>query len=416
MFKSRLHEILGGESEDIVVEVSPEQFVEQQQNEAIAEAEADIAEAQEDIAQNESDIETLEERVEDLEEAVEGLESMINGRRSWNPELAQELYNRARKIDVRTFGEDRAVSFKGAECFSDKDTAMYEVLSGLESFKDKAKKMWEGIKNFFINLYKSIIAFFVGLFNRFKGLEKKADALKSRIANMDEEKIKKEIKLGSWNAFVNIENRHGDDGKALRKLSSTITSACKTIGSSLVGDDAEKTVKQIADSLDSIVKEGEKKHTKDSNDNTITYEIKVGAVNVTITMPKDNAKDKVTALKETKVSYTVGKEGAKLDGTLTDKSGNKTSMTFWCDKMREAAQEAQLAQFDQKALSNSRDKAVAKAEIAVRNTGEDNKETARKNVQIIMQSHAAAMRISRTLLNFDGDMIKAGLAYVSAHL
>lgn len=416
MFKSRLNELLGGENLDgeITIVVSPEEHIEQQQDQAIAEAETDIAEAQEAIAQNENDIETLEERVEDLEEAIDGLEALTTGARPWNPELAQDLYNRARKIDVRTFGDEQAVSVKGSECFSDKDSAQIELLAGMESLKEKAGKMWDGIKAFFVNLYKGVIAFFVGLFNRFKGLEKKADAIVSRLNGMADDKIKKEIKLGGWNAFVNIDLRKSKGGNLLKDLSTDVLGAVDAIGAGLAaGKDGEANLATARAALSTFTGAADEKKSKGSNENTESFEAKVGAVTVNVTMPKAGAKDAVAAAKETKVTYSVGKEGAKTDGTLATGIG-KAGLIKLAQDAKEGAKKGQMAKFDTRALELARDKAVAVAESKAK--GGDNAKEEKKEVQLIMQSHNAALRVSRVITDFYGDCIKAQLALVSAHI
>ncbi len=414
MFKSRLNAILGGENSEIMATVSPEDFVEQQQDLAIAEAEADIAEVEQDVAEAESDIETLEERIEDLEEAVDGLEALTSGARPWNPELAQSLYERARKIDIRTFGESTAVSVKGAECFSDKDAAQVELLTGMESFKEKANKMWEGVKAFFINLYKGVIAFFVGLFNRFKGLEKKADAILSRINSIADDKIKKEITLGGWNAFVNIEQRKTEAGKLLKELTGKVVIAVAAIGAGLSqGKDGEANLALARAALSALVTEADNKKAKGSDDNTETFEASVGAIKINVTMPKAGAKDPVAAARETKITYSVGKEGAKTSGTFTTGFG-KAILIALTNGAKENAKQSQMAKFDTKALELARDKAVAMAESKAK--GGDQAKEEKKEVQLIMQSHNASLRVSRVMLDFGGDCTKAQLALVSAHL
>ena len=412
MLKSRLSAILGSEDMDLdqPVVVSPEVVVEQQQDVAIAEAEAEVAEVAADVEQAESDIEVLEERVEDLEEAVEGLESMINGSESWNPALAESLYARARKIDARTFGEDSAVSFKGAESFSDRDTAQMEILSGLEDLKEKASKLWEAVKQFFINLYNNMISFFQGLFNRFRGIETKAQAMVTRVNNTADDKIKKEITLGGWNAFVDAEKTKG---KATVGHTSAIASI-RQLGQGIVGG-MEHVVENNRKALSKLVEGGSDKKSDDKDKNVETLEFKQGGIAFTVTMPLSAPENKASALAQTKVSYKATKDGVKTSGTLTTGS-SKSDLAEIAKSVVKDAKDAQVAQFKEQELKTARDKAIASIEVNARGGEDAEKKAAKEQVAIVKNGHNANLRCAATISRFEGDLLKAKLQYVSAHL
>ena len=415
MLKSRLQAMIGGENlnnSDVTI-VTPELVVEQQQDLEIAEAQNDILEAKEDIAQTENDIEALEEKLEDLEEKIDGIESRINGTLPWNAELVQGLFADARKIETRVVGEKAAASLKGAECFTDKDTAQIELMGGMESFKETAGKVWEGIKAFFVRLYKGTIAFFVGLFNQFKGLEKKAENLISRIDGIADDKIKKEITLGAWNNYMSIDKRKSDEGILQGRIGGVALASVANLGTGLAkGTDGGSMVASARTNLKNFVAKTDDKKQKGKNENTETFDVSIGGIHLTVTMPVDNPKDEVAALRETKVSYGVAKDGAKTSGTVATGFG-KASLKKLASNAKDAAKEGQDDKFTARGLELARDKAVAAAE---RNAKGDDSKADKKEVQAIMQGHNANLRISRALSDFSADCIKAQLACVGAHL
>lgn len=407
---SRLQALLGGESADTTtVVVAPEAFVETQQDVAIAQAETELEQAQVEITETQNDMEVLEERVEDLEEKIDGVESMLNGTKPWNPELAQSFYDSARKIDARTFGEANAVSVKGAECFSDKDAAQLELVNGLESLKEKAGKMGEAIKQFFINLYNTIKNFFVGLFNRFRGIEGKASALVTRLNGVADDKIKKEITLGSWNAFIDAEKNKGSAGSVGATIKAT------GLISRALSDGAVKSmVAQVGDALSGFAADTDSKKAEGSSDNTQTITCKEGGIEFTVVIPVSSPKDEAAALSATKVSYKVNKDGVKTSGTLTT-GATKASLLTVAKAVVQNAKDAQIAGFKESELKTKRDKAIAKIEVAARGTDADKGET-KKEIAITRNAHNAGLRAAMVLMRYSGDVQKSQLAYVGAHL
>lgn len=407
---SRLQSLLGGESADTAIVIAdPLVQAEQVQDVAIAEAEADINAVETEIVQTQNDMEVLEERVEELEEKIDGVESMLNGTRSWNPELAQSFYDSARKVISKTFGDAHAPSVKGAECFSDKDNAQLELHAGLLGMKEKAGEIWGHVKQFFINLYNSIINFFKGLFNVFKGIEGKAQALVTRINAMTDEKVKKEITLAGWNAFVDAEKTKGSvKAKSRASIDSIdrLGTALRTKNAGMAG--------VARDAFNALAGSGDQKKSEGTNDNTETITFKEAGVKFTVTMPVSSPKDEAAALSATKVSYSVDKDGVKTSGTMTSSAGKSGILSVTNEVLAEA-KAMQNTKFKEQELKTARDAAIGAVETAARGTDKDAKET-KKEVAIIKNGHNACLRAGGVITRYTADLLKAQLGFVGAHL
>lgn len=404
--KDRLQTILGAEDGNPeVVLVTPEEHAVVLADGEIAASEVVVAQAQEEIVQQQADIEQLEERVEDLEEDLAGLESMFSGATDWNPGLAQKLYNNARRISVRTFGEEDAVSVKGAEAFGDASTAQMELISGVEAMKERAGEMWKGVKQFFINLYNSVIAFFTGIFDRLRGLEKKADALITRLNAVADDKIKDTIKLGGWNVYLEV-----DKGDKLAGRLSAITGALNEVASGLAAQTAEGLKGAVTKGSAKFVAALDDKKQKVSTDNTETLTAKAGGVVFTVVLPKAGAKDDVAALKGATVSYSTSKEGVKTEGEFKSGKG-KGALIELAKKTKSEATAARIAKFDASALKTARDKAIAQTEAA---GGE--KDDVKKKVGAIRAGNGAALKFARVLTSFQADAIAAQQSFIAAHV
>lgn len=406
----RLQAILGGESaETTVIVADPLVQAEQTQDVAIATAEADINAIETEIVEQSNDIEVLEDRVEELEKQIDGVESMLRGDRPWNPELAQHFYDSARSIVARSYGESAAVSVKGAEAFSDLDNAKLELHSGLEDMKQKASGMWASVKQFFINLYNTIINFFKGLANRFRGIEGKAQALQTRVNAAADDKIKKDITLGGWNAFVDAESTKGD----VSAKSRASIAAVERLGIGLKSKNSGM-VEVARGAFTELAGAGSDKKSEKGNDNTETLTFKEAGIEFTVTMPVASPKDPAAAMAGTKVSYKVAKDAVKTSGTMASSSG-KSQLASITSAVLKAAKDAQINAFKESELKTARDKAVAEIEVAARGT-DAKKEDTNKSVQLIKNGHNACLRTASVINRYTGDLLNAQLGYVGAHL
>lgn len=406
----RFQAIFGRESSDLPsVTATPELVVEQQQDIAIAEAERDINAVETEIQETQSDMEQLEDRVDDLEAQIDGVESMLNGSRPWNPELAQHMYDRARGIETRTFGAAHASDLKGSECFSDRDTAQLELQAGLLSMKEKAGAAWAQVKQFFINLYNSIVNFFRGLFNRFRGIEGKGQALVTRLNGAADDKIKKEITLGGWNAFVNVEKTKGNSSVG----HTTAIAAVAMLGTALRGD-MGNVIENQRKAFNKLAEGGESKKSESKSENTETIQFKEGGIEFTIVMPLSSPKDKAAALAGTKITYKVAKEGVKTSGTYAS-GKSKSDLVSIAQSVVKGAKDAQVSAFKESELKTARDKAIAAIEVADRGGDTDKKDTKEK-VAVTRNAHNAGLRAAMVISRFTGDHLNAELGFVSAHL
>lgn len=414
--KNRLQNILG--AEDIVEEVIPAPVEVEEEivvlpdvpgaDHAIAVASGELATAelgmvQQEaiISQAEDDIDELEDRVDYLENRLGGLEAMMTGERPWNPELAQSLYNDAQTVLARTFGAESLKCVVGAEGFADLDTAQLQLVEGVEDIKERAKKMASGAKKFFEGLYNAVISFFENIYNAIVSVEKQADGVLSKLGGMKDDSLKKTIKLGKWNAYLDIGGGSGGGADKLAKARAPIS----TIGSALKSQTADSVKSGVISALNSFISAGSDKKEKSSNDNTHTTSVSIGGVRFTVTVPKSDAKSMGSALSSAGISYSASGEGVKTSGDQASSAAKSTLVTVTKRVKTEAAQ-ARSSGLSASDLKAARDKAIAALEKT-----DESKEAA----SIIKNGNSAALKISKTLVKYQLDMLRATLAFVAAH-
>lgn len=163
----------------------------------------EIAEVAVAVEEQSAQIEELVEAVEELEEAseevvevVEGLESLL-GSGNYNSTAFAYQYNRAAKLSAKLGG--RSASRLGAESLGDASTAQLMAREGIEGFMETVKDWGKKAAEFIKHIFNTVINFFVSIFSSVAAIEKRADQLKKRIE--DAKELKKDIKLGGWNAY-----------------------------------------------------------------------------------------------------------------------------------------------------------------------------------------------------------------------
>jgi len=190
----------GAAGTEAVVEVMQEIRAE------VAEATAEIQEQSEVIEEMADQIDAIEEASEEVVEAVEGMESMLKSG-NFDSRAFASLYNNASKLSARHLG---------AEDLYDASTTETVARDGMEGLMDKVKGAGAAVLEFIRRIFNGVVAFFTGLFNKVKGLQKKAANVR---VSLDKEgaKVKEKIKLGSWNGYVN----YGEKGLFEKALALT---------------------------------------------------------------------------------------------------------------------------------------------------------------------------------------------------
>lgn len=389
------------------------------QDAAISEVEKDMAQVEAQVEATETQMDQVEDRVDEIEEDLAELKDMVDGNEAWNPGLAKHIYTRlVKKSNAFVVPGFDALELQGQEAFGERQDAQIALVSGMEAIGEKMKKVGGAIKTFFVNLYNGFIAWFTGLFNKYKGIEKKAQNMKTRIQGTADDKIKKEIKLGGWNRYLNIDKRKTDAGNELNIQADAVKQVCEDMISALKEGGASPTnlAQRFAEKLNAyLTKAADDKSSGEGNENTTTVKGKIGGIQVVAVVPKTDAKNKGAALKAANITFKATGEGSKTDGTIAS-SANKSLLTKWCDSVISNAKKLQLDKFSNKALETQRDQAVAVASQMETGGDEDKAKEKKENIAIIHGGHTAALKISKNVQSFAGDQLLATLGYVNAHL
>lgn len=374
-----------------VAEVTAEEAAEAVVEAEIKEVEADVSELEKDVAQTETTVEALEEKVEELEEHIEGMESMASGATPFNSALFAYHFKKGSALAAR-FGAP--VEHVGAESFSDASTANLAAFAGLEGMKDVAVKVGGAIKKFFVQLYNQFIALFVGLFNRLKGLEKKAGVVKTSVANG----TPKTGKIALSGGAANLLDAKGSGGSAIPSIVSAIGGVIQLGGS----NPAAGVSRVISD----LSKMGTKSTGAGGADVAVN-KIKVGATTVSIVEGKTEASLGKTAWAETVDAGAALKEVDALD---------KSALSSICDSVATNAKNLQSAKLNSQSLTKQRDAAIAAAEAKEKKeTGSVDKEGS-GSIASIRAGHTAVLKLAEKAVKFGGNILAAQLQFVQAHL
>jgi hypothetical protein len=164
----------------------------------IAEVTVAIEEQSQQVEQLVAKVDDLEEAVEEATEVVEGMESLINSG-NFNSLAFANLYNRGVKLGNK-LGADIQGERMGAESITDASTAQMYARQGMESIMDSIKEYGRKAIEFIKHIFNTVINFFVSIFDKAAAMERRCDQLKKRLE--DGSKIKEQIKLGSWNVYI----------------------------------------------------------------------------------------------------------------------------------------------------------------------------------------------------------------------
>lgn len=203
MSHSILSRFMGAEELELsaAAEDQVEAIVEETVRAEIAEATVEMQEVAADVQELTDNFEELEEDFEELEETVDGLEAHLASGNFNGPAFAH-MFNRANTLSVKLGGKG-VDNRMGAESLTDAATAQVAARDGLESFTDTVKKYGQTAIAFIKNIFNAIINFFVGLVNKAAALKRRQEQLVKRVNAT--EKLKEEITLGGWNAWIDYE-------------------------------------------------------------------------------------------------------------------------------------------------------------------------------------------------------------------
>lgn len=276
----------------------------------IAEVTAELEEVKAEVTELTDIVEELGDAQEELEETVEGMESLLASG-NFSSGAFTHMYKRAGKLNAKLGGE---VPVLGAESFSDASSAQLNARDGMEAFGETAKGWATQAIAFIKNLFNRMITFVVGLLNKGKGLDKRVKFLEAKIK---ESGVKEKVKLGGWNALLDI------TGEKNIVIKGTVVDTGKLFGTGLAAKIENAVKTGSADSAISDFSTGYKgltsqlsvgKEVTGSDKDTVGRMAAVGAFRLMFSFYKDsisNVEEAVKALKALKFSVSKDSEAAK---------------------------------------------------------------------------------------------------------
>lgn len=405
----------GAEELDLENKVSDvaEDVAEEVARAEVAEATVEIQEQGEQVAVLVEKVEELEENVEELEETVEGMESLLKSG-NFNAIAFSNMYNRAAKLSASLGGA--SVARMGAESFSDASTAQVMARDGMEGFMDKVKGWGKTAIEYIKHIFNAVIGFFVGLFNKTEGLQRRHDALVKKLDSA--EKLKEKVKLGGWNAWIDYEKNGATESKAAKlgdalnklvaycdvakKVESANVSSFNSAYTGLVG------ALKAGTSGGKEVKEGSKKKVMQE----------IGGIRILFTYEGesiDKAEDAPKAAKALKLMVGKAPEAKKLTSGEVDAKADKSKLKSALGEAAGAIAGLRAGKADRAFSAAERDRVIASLNT-VKAANDEEAKTRKGQVAIVRSVYSSAAGILKTLAAADSAATDALLSCVAAHL
>lgn len=394
--QARLHEVMGTENLELApVEIigAEDQGIVLIDNE-LAAGKVAISEHEKEITNLHHDINIVEDRVVDIEENISGLEAMMSGEAMWNPALAMKMYNDTCRLTNRNFGVSNSPTvIQGLESFQDVDLAKLEIVDGVEDFKKKLSSARVAIVEFFKNLYKSIIAVFVGMFDQLKGIERRADIIMNRLNQMTDNQLKQTIRLGSWNKYLNVDI-NGDVLITMAEVNQSLLIMGKRLTALSNVSILEKT-----DNITDYFKDTIKKKKQEMKDDRYIISGQVGTMDIEISLPKFFKQYRAPIVKLT-FDDTATTSGEYKDNIFIPELKKIISTT------KANAISARTGVININTLTKARDAALKAI------SGYDHGTDAVNKIKTV---HTTAISVSKELTRYEGNVLLAAQKYVTAH-
>lgn len=241
----------------------------------IAEVTVAIEEQSQQVEQLVDKVEELEEAVEEATEVVEGMESLINSG-NFNSLAFAQLYNRGVKLGNK-LGANIQGERMGAESITDASTAQMYARQGIESIMDSIKEYGRKAIEFIKHIFNTVINFFVSIFDKAAAMEKRCDQLKKRLE--DGAKVKEQIKLGSWNVYIDYA-KNGLTGVKAKGFESASAALAKLteLGKNVNGIELED-FKSAYSGVIAAIKSDAKAAGKYNEKKAGTHDVLIGVIN-----------------------------------------------------------------------------------------------------------------------------------------
>lgn len=389
----------------------------------VAETGAEVQELAQVVEKVAEVVEEQQEDLEELQDAVDGLEGLF-GSANYSAPAAALLYARAQKLHTRLGGRDTGDRL-GAESLGDATTAQMAMRAGMEGFTDTVKKYANAAITFIKNMWDSLIAFLVGLFNRAAGIRRLAESLKKRV-EASGFTVKEKIKLGKWNNLVDYTGKNvkfNDIGAQIFAGTKALAETVKKTESFMVaaGQDQDKsnewgsTYTAVTNALKAIIdKVGNKKETKAAGKDAATGHF--GGLTVMLTFRSEavkNLDDISKAAKATRISFSVRGEGNKTPVSGEQKAKwDVSQLKSRCDDVISGTKEIEVAKNEQAFSGAARDRAIANLKVLA---NKESKE-APKAIAAIKSVYAMANTIVSNVSRLALDGYAAELSAVKAHM
>lgn len=399
---------------DAATENQVEAIAEEAARAEVAEATVEIQEAGEQVTQLVEKVETLEEQVEELEDTVDGMESLLKSG-SFSAGAFANMYNRAQRLGAAIPG-GKAMDRMGAESFSDAATAQVMARDGMESMMDKIKGWGKTAVEYIKHIFNAVISFFVGIFNKVEGLQRRHDALVKKVDGA--EKLKEKVKLGGWNIWIDYEKNGATESKAA-KLGAAITAVnnycdvAKKVESANLG--AFNTAYKALISALKAGTSGGKEATEGSKKKVMQ---EVGGIRILFTFEADGAEKAEDAPKAAKaLKLMVGKapEAKKLASGEVAPKADKAGLKKALAEVAGTIAGLRAGKADRAFSAAERDRVIASLNT-VKAANDEEAQTRKGQVAIVRAVYSSGAGILKNLAAAETSAADALLSCVAAHV
>lgn len=396
-----------------IIEEAVTEAVEEAVKVEIAEVTAELEEVKSEVTELTDTVEELDEAHEELEETVEGMESLLASG-NFSSGAFTHMYKRASKLNAKLGGEAPVL---GAESFSDASSAKLNAHDGLEAFGDTAKGWATQAIAFIKNIFNRMITFVAGLLNKGKGLDKRVKFLEAKVK---ENGVKEKVKLGGWNALLDVA---GDKNITIKgglvdttklfggQLAGKIENAVKTGSTDSVISDFSSSYKAVTSQL-SVGKE-----VTGSDKETVGRMAAIGAYRLMFSFYKDSIatpEEAVKALKALKFSVSKDNEAAKKLASGNEATGlSAAEVGKILSNVKDTVTSVEKEKLDDVFSASRRDKVIGLLNVATKDV--ENKDAVKKTASFVRQycttSSGFLTAYSNARLKFAGIQLEC----VSAH-
>lgn len=331
----------------------------------VAELTAVIEEQTAEIEKLADHVETTEEIVEELQEQVEGLEAMLDSG-NFNSISFTNTYNSALRKAAKlgcNFSGDRV----GVEAMGDIASANLMARAGIEAIGETLKNWGAKAVNFIKHIFNTIINFFVSIVSKADALQRRGEQLRKRIN--DGASIKKKIKLGGWNVYIDYASAGltGESKRTKGNLDSTETAiallveeAAKVDGITLAG--VKGAYSTLVGAMKDDAKAYGKYNEKKQGGKDLLVAQKAGVrLAASFSDPTiESLADAATAIRSVSISVTKAPEAKKLSSGEVAAKVDKSGLIAALDNVKSKIAAIRDGKLAKKLTSTARDQIIGK--------------------------------------------------------